>query len=331
MTYDGRALYNLLQMNLKQNPDLEVEPWQVEDYRKLSEEELFRRLEAHQIFLDKDNFLLYVEECDCPEDLTDCLYLEENYAKHEQVFLCVFELWRQLAVHKQSLSLFVDQFDHLIEEYEAGKQESEEALQAAIETFQGILDDNADEGGGPREGYYFFSSYSCHDLEIFIYEYVSHQIDVENDLYASQLLDGFNPYLDNKRWFDLLRIRLLSATDVVEGNVMVQRLLESLKENPELYLLFETLHFLIYVGEIDQFIATFPQAMEQLETEEDLRELLMLTIEYLDSINKDKEVKELSELIDKQKEKNLQDPLDPKDYSLQILKDVVNYPNLNRL
>ena len=56
MTYEGRALYNLLQMNLKQNPDLEVEPWQVEVYRDLPEEELFSRLESHQIFLDKDNF-----------------------------------------------------------------------------------------------------------------------------------------------------------------------------------------------------------------------------------------------------------------------------------
>jgi len=328
MTYEGRAFYNLLQMNLKQNPDLEVEPWQVEVYRNLSEEELFKRLEEHQIFLDKENFLLYVDECDSPEDLTDCLYLEEDYAKHEQVFLCVFELWRRLVSHKQSLSLFVDQFDHLIEEYEEGRLENDEELQISIESFQMILDDNVDEGGFPREGYHFVSSYSCHDLEVFIYEYISHQIDVENDLYASELLDGFYPYVDNKRWFDLLRIRLVSAVDVEEGNVMVQRLLESLKEEPELYLLFETLHFLIYVGETDQFIATFLHTMEQLETEEDLRELLMLTTEYLELINKEKEMEVVNGLIDKQKGKNLQDPLDPEDYSLQILKDIMNFSSV---
>jgi len=256
--------------------------------------------------------------------LTDCLYLGEDYAKHEQVFLSVFELWRQLVPHKQSLSLFVDQFDHLIEEYEEGKLESDEELQTAIETVQVILDDNADEGGDPREGYDLFTSYSCHDLEIFIYEYISHQIDVENDLYASQLLDGFYPYVDNKRWFDLLRIRLLSATDVIEGNMKVQRLLESLREDPELYLLFETLHFIIFIGETDQFIATIPSAIEQLKTEGDLRELLLLTTEYLDSINKDTEVEEINELIEKQQEKNPQDQLDPKEYTLQILKDIMN-------
>ncbi|MGE0197539.1 MAG: hypothetical protein AB7N99_01900 [Simkaniaceae bacterium] len=328
MTYEGRALYNLLQMNLKQNPDLEVEPWQVEIYRDLPEEELFSRLESHQIFLDKDNFLLYVDACESPEDLADCLYLEEDYAKHEQVYLCVFELWRRLATHKQSLSIFVDQLDHLIEEYEEGKLENDEELQTSLESFQIILDDNVDEGGDPRDGYYFFSSYSCHDLEVFIYEYVSHQIDIENDLYASELLEGFFPYVDNKRWFELLRIRLVSAADVAGGNVMVQRLLESLKEEPELYLLFETLHFLIYVGENDQFIATFNRALEQLETEEDLRELLMLTAEYLESINKEKEVEVINDLIDQQKDKNLQDPLNPEDYALQILKDIMNFSSV---
>ncbi len=328
MTYEGRALYNLLQMNLKQNPDLEVEPWQVENYRSLSDEELFKRLEAHQIFLDNENFLLYVEECDSPEDLTDCLYLGEDYAKHEQVFLAVFELWRRKVPHKQSLSLFVDQFDHLIEEYEGGEPENEEELQLALESFQVILDENVDEGGDPREGYYFFSSYSCHDLEVFIYEYLSHQIDVENDLYASQLLDGFYPYVDNKRWFDLLRIRLLSATDAIEGDVMLQRLLDSLKEEPELYLLFETLHFIIYAGESEQITTAFPLAMEQLETEEDLRELLMVAAEYLDSLSKDREVEEINALIDKQKTTNPQDPLDPKNYSLQILKDIMNFSSV---
>jgi len=148
MAYAGRALYNLLQMNLKQNPNLEVESWQVDDYRSLSTSELFNRLEANQIFLDEKNFLLYVDECDSPEDLTDCLYLEEDFIKHEQVFLLVFELWRRLVPQKQSLSLFVDQFDHLVEMYEEGRLENDEELQTAIETFQVILDDNLDEGGG---------------------------------------------------------------------------------------------------------------------------------------------------------------------------------------
>lgn len=328
MTYKGRSLYNLLQMNLKQNPDLEVEPWQVEVYRDLSEEILFSLLESHQIFLDRDNFLLYVDACDSPEDLADCLYLEEDYAVHAKVFLCVFELWRRLCPHKQSLSLFVDELDHLIEQYEEGNLENEEALNESLESFQTILDDNIDEGGNPQDGYHFFSAYSCHDLEVFTYEYISHQIDMENDQYASELLEGFYPYVDNKRWFDLLRIRLVAAADPKEGNVMIDRLLLSLKEEPELYLLFETLHFLIYQGEMESFALIFNQAVQQLETEEDLGELLMLAAEYLESIDKEKEWGVINDLLSEQKEKTSQGALDPSNKTLQVLKDIMGFSSV---
>lgn len=323
MTYQGRALYNLLQMNLKSNPALEVEDWQIEDYRLLSEGALFKRLEGLDIFIDQDNFLLYVEECDSPEDLADCLYLEEDYEKHEKVFLAVFELWRRLVPHKQSLSIFVDEFDHLIERYEEGDTECEEELQAAIESFEAILDDNVDEGGNAKEGYHFFSAYSCHDLEIFIFEYIAHQIDAENRLYANELLDGFYPYVDNSRWFDLLKARLVYAADQGEGKMMIERLLTSLKEEKELYLLFETLHYLIYIEETDLFRSAYDQAIEEVETEEDLKELLMLTVEYLNAIDKEEEEKIVTKLIEEQKGKNLHEKLDPTDKTLNQLKEMI--------
>lgn len=323
MTYQGRALYNLLQMNLKQNPAMEVEQWQVENYRDLSQEELFQRLEKREIFLSEENFLLYVEECDSPEDLADCLYLEENYEKHEQVYLSVLELWRRLAPHKQSLSLFVDEFDHLIEQYEEGKLEIEDELQAALSSFQMILDDNVDEGGEAREGYHFFSAFSCHDLEIFIYEYTSHLIDAENNTLASELLEGFYPYIDNERWFDLIRVRLVTAADPEEGKVMIERLLTLLKEEPELYLLFETLHYLIHVEETEQFQMAYSQALDGVETQEDLRELLLLTAEYFNAIEKEKEEALVSELLEGLEEKDLQEIVDSNDETLQVLRGIV--------
>lgn len=323
MTYQGRALYNLLQMNLKQNPAMEVEKWQIENYRDLSQEELLQRLEKMEIFLSEENFLLYVEECDSPEDLADCLYLEEDYEKHEQVYLAVFELWRRLAPHKQSLSLFVDEFDHLIEQYEEGKLEIEDALQATLSSFQIILDDNVDEGGKAKEGYHFFSAFSCHDLEIFIYEYTSHLIDAENNTLASELLEGFYPYIDNERWFDLIRIRLVTAADPEEGKVMVERLLTLLKEEPELYLLFETLHYLIHVEETEQFQMAYSQALDGVETREDLGELLILTVEYFNAIEKEKEEALVDKLLEDQKGKNLQEVIDSDDETLQVLRGIV--------
>ena len=325
MAYKGRALYNLLQMNLKQNSSLNAEHWQVEDYQSLADEELFSCLESHQIFLDKEHFLLYVEECDAPEDLTDCLSIEDDYTKHEQVFLCVFELWRRMAPHKQTLSIFADEMDHLIEEYEEGNTENEEKLQAALLSFQRILDDHIDEGGDPLEGFEFFSAFSCHDLEVFIYEYVAHQIDRENDLYASELLEGFYEYVENKRWFDFLRMRLVSAVDLEEANVMIQRLLESLQDNPDIQLLFEVLHFLVYMGENEPFIAAFQGVLNCIETEDDLREVLVIASDYMNCLEKFREEEVINDLIEKRKDKSPKEPVDSSDYVLQILRDLITF------
>ncbi|MDJ0652290.1 MAG: hypothetical protein QNJ27_04730 [Simkaniaceae bacterium] len=324
MTYQGRAFYNLLQMNLKNNPSLEVEEWQVEDYRALSEEKLFERLEQLEIFMDRKNLLLRVEQCDSPEDLADCLYLEEDYEKHEKVFLAIFELWRRLVPDKQSLSVFVDAFDHLIERYEEGDGDCEEDLQRALESVQAILDDNVDAGGEAHEGYHFFSAYSCHDLGIFIFEYIAHQIDVGDEQYANELLDGFYPYVDHKRWFDLLKARLVAATDMEEGKMMIYRLLGSLKEEPELYLLFETLHYLIYVEETELFRLTYHQVLEEIETKRDLKELLTLTVEYFNAIEMEKEEAVVTKLLEEHGGENLQKKISIPNQALKKLKELVS-------
>lgn len=323
MPYKGRALYNLIQMNLKRNSQLEVEDWQVEDYHALKEEELFSRLEAYQIFLDKEHFLLYVDESDSPEDLTDFLYLEKDFVTHEKVFLCIFELWRRLSPHKQSLSLFCDELDCLIEEYEEGNLEHEEELQASLLSFQKVLDDHVDEGGDPLEGFQLISKFSCHDMEVFIYEYVAHQLDLENELYSSELLEGFYAYLENKRWFDFLRVRAVFAADHNEGSIMLERLFDSLSEDPDIHLLFEILNFLVHLDDSQQFIKAFHQALETLETEDDLRELMSVACDYFNCTDKEKEEESVLKLLEKRKDKSPSDPLDPNDNAFQALKELI--------
>ncbi|MCP5491087.1 MAG: hypothetical protein H7A42_08280 [Chlamydiales bacterium] len=323
MPYKGRALYNLLQMNLKRNPQLEVETWQVEDYRAVSLEELFSRMENFQIFLDEGHFVLYVEESDSPEDLTEVLYLGNDFAAHEQIFLCLFEIWRRLCPHKQSLSLFCDELDHLIEEYEDGEIQHEEELQASLVSLQKILDDHVDEGGNAEEGFEMLSRFSCHDLEVFIYEYVAHQLDVENNLYASELLEGFYLYIQNKRWFDFLRIRVMAVAELDEANIMAARLLETLREDIDIHLLFEVMHFLVFIGENEQFVASFNMAVDNLETEDDLRELLNVIQDYFDYLDKDKEEEVVRQILEERQDKDPSHPIDPDDEILLHLKHMV--------
>jgi hypothetical protein len=324
MPYKGRSFYNLLKMNLKREPALEATSWQIENYRELWEGELFKRLEAHQILLDRNQFLLCVDEYDSPEELTEFLCVGDDVVKYEQIFLLVFELWRRLYPHKQSLSLFCDELDHFIEEYEEGNMEHEEELQAALLNLHKILDDYVDKGGKSLQGLKHLSEYSCHDIEVFMYEYIAHQIDIENDLYASELLDGFYPYSENKRWFDFLRVRLVASANLEEGHAMLERLLGSLTGRKNLYLLFEILHFLIYLGETKQFLIAFRRAFRYLETEDDLKELLVIMSDYLSCIEKQKEERRVRDLLEKRQGKPSDRKLGPSDPALTLLQELMS-------
>lgn len=326
MKFNGRALYNILRMNWLNDSVLEVQSWQVEDYQLLSEEDLFHRLEKFDIFLQKENFILYSEECDSPEDLTDCFVTSDEEAEtHDQVYLLVFEAWRRYYPQRQSLSVFCDQLDLVIHEYEKEELENDETLQAMLKNFENILDQHVDGGGDPREGFTYITTYCCHDLESFLYEFISTQIEEENDLYASELLEGFYPYLEDQTWFDFLRVRLVSLTVLDEAYIMLDRLLETLEEKPDLGLLSEILRVLVYKGETEQFHTAFDQALELLETESDFLELLIIGSDYLGSNDKKEDEQTLRALIKAQKGKNLEDELDRDQKPYRTLKETVTY------
>ena len=53
---ERRALYYLLRINWLSEPNMPVEPWQIEDYKAKPIQELFERLKAFQITLDRVEF-----------------------------------------------------------------------------------------------------------------------------------------------------------------------------------------------------------------------------------------------------------------------------------
>ena len=96
MELGGRALYNLLRISWLEDPDVKVKSWQVADYRSMSVEVLFGRLQELGIVLDEASFLAYAEGCDSPEDLVECLWVdEEDLDKQDASYLVLFELWRR--------------------------------------------------------------------------------------------------------------------------------------------------------------------------------------------------------------------------------------------
>ncbi len=294
--YRGRALYNLLQMNLKQDPSITVKTWQIKQYRTLTEKALFSALKKNKISLDKLTFLSYVEKSGSPEELTDRLFNGGGLFKKQELFLYVFELWRRYAPQKQTLSIFSDQMDHLIEEYEEGVMENEEKLEESLLRLQQTLDNHVDEGGFVRGALSLISPYFCHDLEAFIYEYVAYQIDQENDLYASEMLEGLYPYVRMPEWLDFLRIRLVYRVDEIEAKNMITRLLGCLQEHTDLPLIFELLYFLKTIRADENYFIGLKIAIDHAKTPLEIKNIGFLIASYFNQkkeFNKERQIMEL--------------------------------------
>jgi len=299
MEFKGRALFNVLRINYRDGLLTDVKPWQVEDYRALDDETIFNRLAFLDIHLDEESLLLYINECDSPEELAECL-LDENQSVEirQQIYLLVFELWRRYGTDKQSISIFCDELDHIIEAYEDGEEEARESLFQSLEALEDILDESVDQGNKPQRAFQEIKSFLCHDLEAFLFEFISGLIDKGHETYPSELIDAFYEYYSDTLWLDLLRIRLLALVDLTDTLPMLERLLEELEETPNFQLYLEVLKFLTYVGDSKQFHYVFEQAITVLRTEEDLDELLDVAMNYFHTMEKPEEEKEVRSLIE---------------------------------
>lgn len=303
MEFKGRALFNVLRINYRDGLLKDVQPWQVDDYRALDSETLFHRLAFLDIHLDEESLALYINECDSPEELTECLLDEkQSIEARQQIFLLIFELWRRYALDKQSISIFCDELDHIIEAFEDGEEDSREKLFQALEALEDILDESVDQGNEPKKAFQEIKTYLCHDLEAFLFEFVSGLIDKGHETYPSELIDAFYEYFSDPLWLDLLRIRLVALVDLTDTLPMLERLLEELEERPNFHLYIEVLKFLTYVGDSKQFHYVFEQAITVLHTEEDLDELLDVALNYFHCMEKTEEEKEIKELIEKRGE-----------------------------
>jgi len=231
MEIGKKALYNLMRMNWLLDPSLPAEPWQVEDYRSISLDTLFKRLSAHDIRLDKVSFTAFAEEAKDPEDLTEQLLsdVEANAASHDQVYLLVFELWRRLSFDRACLSVFCDELDYRIYQYDHAKEKNWESLQDAVANLQTILDENADNGIKAEDVFDSITDNCANDIESFLYDYILDQIDSGQISYAGELLDGFLDYVSDPKWFHFLRARLFAAS----SHEMIPELVEDLISHDE--------------------------------------------------------------------------------------------------
>lgn len=316
MAIERRALYNSLKLNWLRDPSAQVERWQVEDLRVFPEDALFWRLKTLNWPLSKEHFLTLAESYHSPEEMVEDLVGdgETQSATYDQVYLTLFELWRRLMPEKQTLSIFCDELDHQIylHDQQAGKES--QALVDVINELLVVLNENADAGISPQTCMESILAHSAHDVEEFLYDYITDQIEVRNFTYAHDLIEGFYPYVSDVKWFDFLNVQLEIIHDGLETFTAFQGIMKKVK-TPSLDFYFEILAFLTQYGDQTTFAFFVKKALPMLETEMDLTDLVSLTADfyhYLDDDLKEKEVLTWlkgREQLDQEKELDRQDPV----------------------
>ncbi len=321
----GKALFNLLRMSWIEEPSKDVKEWQIEDLRNLSIEDLFSRLKKLGVILNEQSFNLYAENCESPEDLTDCVWFEEDDLEgHDKAYLLLFELWRRLLPDKICLSIFCDQLDELFGLYDKDKLENEEALQNALSVLEDILDDAYDAEGDAKRVFVEVASYCAHDLERFISDYISDQINESNETYASELIDAFYDYSSDCRRVDLLRARLFSNSNLEEANRIYERVHDELTEDPNLGLILFLAESLIHHGDVRLFMKAVKLALPHLKNEEEFQDLLSMVAEYYRCLDRDAEEGTVKRLLDERSSHSLTKSLDPSDAALRRISQMIS-------
>lgn len=314
---ERRALYNLLRMNWLQDSHLQVEPWQVEDLRLLNPQHLFERLKQYAIDLDRISFVAYADQCESPEELTDYLIGDRKVKAdiEDRIYLITFELWRRLVSEKPSISILCDELDYQIYLYDNGQLHDLDDLQNALNNFLSILDENVDEGIDPKEAFQLVSNFCANDIETFLYDFISEQIDQGHESCAHELLDGFADYFEGNKWFALLRAHLAGHSNPKVAHKYLSQILEDHLEERDLEFNLELLSSMIDISSLPLFQSLVRQTTPLLEQEQDFHDLITICADYYHRLDNEAQERKLQSLLEKRSQ-DLEKPLNANDPGL---------------
>lgn len=293
MQLQTKALYNLIYFNLKQGEKLDCEPWQKEELGNFSEKELFSKIKSLGFDLSEEQFVAFGQDADNPEALTE-FFIEEqgDYTLFDRLYLIIFELWKRFFPDRKSISIYCDELDHQIYLYDNHLLESDEEIQDDLESLKEILEENLDEGQDPKQAWDLISQYCAHDLSSFMYDYIAELVDTGHDVYASELIDAFEKFIQS-RGMEFLKIRTL---DFIEAEEKIEEFATSLLKHPDYSLQVEVLDFLTNTQNSEIFKTLLKKTIEQTNDEDSFLELLDIAIEYYQNFNKEEKIAKLQAL-----------------------------------
>lgn len=296
MSQLGRAPYNLLVKKHTEDPSIRVQPWQVANYREMETNDLFEELSSLGIQMNSRSFDKMAEEFESPEELFHHIS-EEEEEENGQIYLILFELWRRLLSHYETISIFCDELDHQIQLYEKDPLSNEELLQTLFFELGDIIDDNVDAGQKPKTVLNHIKAHLACNLENSLNHFIDDQIERGNHTIASELISHFSEYLADNLWFDLHKIKLLEGAPLDHATSMMARFLEKLSEKPDISIYFAFLRHLIQIGDQDLFKSTVNELFNSIKSEEEFLELLHILFDFYNLNDFEKEKKIIQELI----------------------------------
>jgi len=319
-----KALYNALRMRYLQEPEGSIEEWKVADYRALSLEEIFSSFREYHIALDKALFKSYADQCDGPEELAEWFIDDQELSPEEfdRFYLFIFELWRRLMPEKPTISILCDELDAQIFLYDEGTADNFESLQDALSNLYSILEENVDHGLQPQDVLKVIVEYCAHDIEHFLYDFVAELIDQGEIDIAVEYVEQFYPFIIDKKWFDLLRARILYIQNEKQGKALLEEIVrEAIKEEDfDFYL-----DLLLVLRDADcrvHFIDLAKKMLNLIDTRSDFITFAGLVAEFFHQ-HKDQRAQYLTTLLTEEVASHISTPLTKEDPDFLTMKKLL--------
>jgi hypothetical protein len=305
MKIQTKALYNLLRFTSLNNPNIKVKPWQIENLRGLSLNELFEKLHKLNIFLDQKSFKEYSKNADTPEELLEIIAFEiEDIDIKDQIYLLIFEIFRRLIIEKRSVTIFADDLDNEIFLYDNDELSSDENIQDMLSFLKTLLDDSVDKGLTPKEAIDSFSKNLAHDFENFLFDYIKDQIDSKNYLLAQELIDNFYPYIKKTIYFDFLKAMSFEEEDITKTNEILNKVIFRLIDNFDLDLSFRVLDFMVDAADRNLFLKLLKLISINITKEEEFSYLMKLTIDFFSRLDDEKNENKMISILNRRNKIN---------------------------
>ena len=133
-------------------------------------------------------------------------------------------------------------------------------------------------------------------------------------------------YVDDKKWFDLLKAKSLEAQDPESTHRMIFELIEDSKLSEDKDFLLEVLYLLTQSSNQELFVLTLKKIMPQIIVEEEFRDILESCQEFFQFSDLEESEQLVCKILKKRDKLDLEKDINPQDSDLKELIDIVQRP-----